>query len=156
MTVILTPPDFFGMTTSGLEYGEVECWISPAGMHWLRVASTSFAKFGCMRWGREVTGALPSGTENLEGHHRARPKVRLRGEEHIGKFAGHITQLLDGRGGSIQGHVSQTQSPAGVAAVGPRRAITKNAGPFQSFQQRRRGRRHGRGCVTWVKKTCDS
>ena len=32
-TVILTPPDFFGMTTSGLEYGEVECWISPAARY---------------------------------------------------------------------------------------------------------------------------
>ena len=31
-------------------------------------------------------------------------------------------------GGSSQGHVSQTQSPAGGAAVGPRRARTKNAG----------------------------
>ena len=29
-TVILTPPDIFGMTTSGFESGEVECWISPA------------------------------------------------------------------------------------------------------------------------------
>ena len=26
-TVILTPPDSIGMTTSGLKYSEVECWI---------------------------------------------------------------------------------------------------------------------------------
>ena len=67
--------------------------------------------------------------QDLEGHRGARPKVCLRGGEHIGKFAEHITQLLNGRGGSSQGHESQTQSPAGGAAVGPRRARTKNAGP---------------------------
>ena len=42
-TVILIPPDFFGMTTSGLEYREVECWISSAARCWLRVASTSLS-----------------------------------------------------------------------------------------------------------------
>ena len=36
---------------------------------------------------------------DLEGHQGARPKVRFRGEEHIGKFAEHITQLLNGQGG---------------------------------------------------------
>ena len=29
----------------------------------LRVASNSLAKIGFVRWGRDVTGALPSGTE---------------------------------------------------------------------------------------------
>lgn len=33
-TVILTPPDLFGMTTSGLECRDVECWISPAARYW--------------------------------------------------------------------------------------------------------------------------
>ena len=35
----------------------------------------------------------------LERHQGARPKVRLRGGEHIEKFAEDITQFLDGRGG---------------------------------------------------------
>ena len=35
---------------------------------------------------------------DLEGHQGARPKVRIRGGEHIGKFAERITQVLDGRG----------------------------------------------------------
>ena len=55
------------MTTSGLEYDEVECWISPAARYWLRVVSTSLAKIGLMRWGRKVTGALPSETEISKG-----------------------------------------------------------------------------------------
>ena len=87
------------MTTSGLEYGEVECWISPAARYWLRVASASFAKIGFMRWGREVTGVLPSETEFSKGIREQDPKVRIRGAEHIGKFSEHITQLLNGRGG---------------------------------------------------------
>ena len=44
-----------------------------------------------MRWGREVTGALPSGTEISKGIKEQDPKSV--------KFAEHITQMLDGRGG---------------------------------------------------------
>ena len=33
--------DVFGMTTSGLECGEVECWIRPDARYWFKVASTS-------------------------------------------------------------------------------------------------------------------
>ena len=53
--VVDSPPDFFGMTTSGLEYGEVGCWIRPAARYWSKVASTSLAKIGLILWGREVT-----------------------------------------------------------------------------------------------------
>ena len=64
---------------------------------------------------------------DLEGHQGARPKVRFPGGEHIGKFSERITHLLR-PGGPSQSHVSKTQSPAGGATVGPRRARTKNAG----------------------------
>ena len=35
--------EFLGMTTSGLEYGEVECWIRLAARYWSKVPSTSLA-----------------------------------------------------------------------------------------------------------------
>ena len=63
LIVIRTPPDFFRMSTSGLEYGEGEYWIRPDARYWFKVASASLAKIGLILWGREVTGALPSGTE---------------------------------------------------------------------------------------------
>ena len=65
----------------------------------IKVASTSLVKIGFMRWGREVTGALPSGTDISTGIKEQDPKVRLRGAEHIEKFTEHITQLHDGWGG---------------------------------------------------------
>ena len=40
----------------------------------MRVASTSLAKIGFMRWGWEVTGALPSETEISEGIKEQDPK----------------------------------------------------------------------------------
>ena len=65
--LIGTRPNFFGMTTSGLECGEVERWARPAARYWLRVASTSLAKIGLISWGREVAATLPSGTEISKG-----------------------------------------------------------------------------------------
>ena len=61
--MILTPLDFFVMTTNELEHGEVERWISPATKYWLRVESTALAKIEFIRWGRELTGALPYRTD---------------------------------------------------------------------------------------------
>ena len=62
------PPDFFGKTTSGVEYGEVQCWISPAARRVLVKDRVHFlGQRGFMRWGRQVTGALPSGTEISKG-----------------------------------------------------------------------------------------
>ena len=40
LIVIRTPPDFFRMSTSGLEYGEGEYWIRPDARYWFKVAST--------------------------------------------------------------------------------------------------------------------
>ena len=37
------------MTSSGLEYGEVECWIRPAARYWFKVASASLAKIGLIQ-----------------------------------------------------------------------------------------------------------
>ena len=74
---VRTPPDFFGITTSGLEYGEVECWIRRAARYWFKVASTSLAKIGLILWGREVTGVLPSGTEISKGTWEQEPKSVL-------------------------------------------------------------------------------
>ena len=77
LTVIRTPPDFFGMTTGGLEYGEVECWIRPAARYLFKVASASLAKIGLILWGREVTGALSSRTEISECIREQEPKSVL-------------------------------------------------------------------------------
>ena len=60
--VTRSPPDFDGMTTKGLEYGEVECCIRPATRYWSKVTSTFFAMMALMRCGLGVTGALPPGT----------------------------------------------------------------------------------------------
>lgn len=49
LTVIRTPLDFFGMTTSRLEFGEVDCWVRPAAKYWFKVASISLAKIGGAR-----------------------------------------------------------------------------------------------------------
>ena len=65
--MIGTPPDFFGMTTSGLDYEEEKCWIRLAAGYWLKVTSTSLANIGLIRWSREVSGTLPSGTELSKG-----------------------------------------------------------------------------------------
>ena len=67
LAVIRTPPDFFGMITSGFEYREVECRITPTTRYLFGLASTSVAKIGLIWWGREVTGALPPGTELSKG-----------------------------------------------------------------------------------------
>ena len=40
----------------------------------MRVESTSLANIAFMRWGREVTGALPSGTEVSKGIKERDPK----------------------------------------------------------------------------------
>ena len=93
--MIRTPPDFFGMTTTDLEYGEVEFWIRPAAMYWFKVASTSSTKTGLILWGREVTGALPSGTEISKGIRVQKPKSVLRLEKNVSKIANNITQLFD-------------------------------------------------------------
>lgn len=79
--VIRTPPDFFGMATSGLEYGEVGCWIRPTARYWFRVVSTYFAKIRLMRCGRDVTDALPPGIELSKG---------------VWKFTVNVPQLFDG------------------------------------------------------------
>ena len=125
---MLTPPDVFGMTTSGLDYGEVDCWIIRAARYWLRVASTSLAIAGFIRWGREVTGALPSGREISKGIREQDPKSVFKVETHREIRTAHHT-VAQWPGGSSQGHVSQTQSPAGGAAAGPRCARTNKAGP---------------------------
>ena len=54
-----------------------------------------------MRWGREVTGELPSGTEISKGIKDQDPKSVV-DVENMGKFAEHTTQLLDGRGGPFR------------------------------------------------------
>ena len=74
---------------------------SPAARYWLRVTSTTLAKVGFMRWGREVTGELPSGTEISKGIKDQDPKSVV-DVENMGKFAEHTTQLLDGRGGPFR------------------------------------------------------
>ena len=43
----------------------------------VQVASTSLDKFRLIRWGREVTGALPSGTEVSKGIQEQGPKSVL-------------------------------------------------------------------------------
>ena len=54
VTVIRTPPDFFGITARGVEYGEALCWIKPAPRNWFKAASTSLAMMGLMPWGKNA------------------------------------------------------------------------------------------------------
>ena len=61
------------MTSSGLEYGEVECWIRPTARYWFKVTSTSLAKIGLILWGREMTCALLSGAEISKGIREQEP-----------------------------------------------------------------------------------
>ena len=75
--VIQTPPELFGMTTSGLKYREIERWIRPAAEYRFRVASASFAIMGLMRCSRDVAGAPPFGTEISKGIQGAGGKPRL-------------------------------------------------------------------------------
>ena len=96
--MILTPPGFFGMTTSGLEYGEVECWINPAARYWLRGCVHFFDQNRVYAMGPGCDRSTALRDRDLEGHQGARPKVRLRGGEHIGKFTEHTTEVFDGRG----------------------------------------------------------
>ena len=79
--MIRTLPDFFAMTTSRVEYGEVECWIRPAARYWFKVASTSYAKIGLILWGREVTDTLPSGTEISKGIREQEPNPSWTGKK---------------------------------------------------------------------------
>ena len=53
---------------------KVECWIIPDARYWLRVASTTSAIIGFMRSDRDVTGALPCGTEISKGIKEQDPK----------------------------------------------------------------------------------
>ena len=81
-----TPPDVFGMTTSGLEYGEVECWIRPAAKYWPKMASTSLAMMGLMRCGLDVTGVLASGTKITKGINEQEQKSDLDFEKTSGNL----------------------------------------------------------------------
>ena len=95
LTVIRAPRDFVGKTTSRLEYGEVECWITPAARRWLKVASTSLAKIRLIVWGQEVTGAVPSGTEISKGIREQEPNSVLDLDQNVSKSAKNTTQRFD-------------------------------------------------------------
>ena len=125
--MILTLPDFVDMTTSGLEYGEVECWINPAARYGLRVASTSLAKIGLMQWGREVTGSLPSGTEIVIGIKEHDPKSVFEVENTSGNS--QSTSSSYSMAGGVQPRPCKlNQPPAGAAVGGPRHARPNNVG----------------------------
>ena len=93
LIVIRTPPDFFRITTSGFEYGEVECWIRPTARYWFKVTSTSLAMIGLILWGRAARATFRG--RNLERHQGARTKIRLGLGENVNKIAKTITQLFD-------------------------------------------------------------
>ena len=76
-TMTRTPPDFFQMTTSRLDYGEVECRTKSAPSYWSKVASTSLAVMELMRCGRGLTGAIPSGPEIPNGITKQEPESDL-------------------------------------------------------------------------------
>ena len=49
LTVMRMPPDFFGVTTTGLAHDDVECWMRPAARNFSKTASTCLAVGGLMR-----------------------------------------------------------------------------------------------------------
>ena len=132
--MIQTPPDFFGRTTRDLEYGEVECWIRPVARYWFNVASTSFAYIGLIQWGREVTGALPSGTEISKGIREQAPKSVLDLDNTSAESQRTPLSCLIARGASL-GHQSRKKPCADVTAVVARRSGTKRAFPGSNTQQ---------------------
>ena len=118
MPVIQTPPDLFGMTTSGLEYGEVECWIRPAA-YWFRVVPTSLAKMGLIQRDREVTGALHSVTEPRKasgGRNQNLSSTWRKRQENCREHHPAVRWLM----GSSACRESQTKPRAYVVAVVPR------------------------------------
>ena len=126
---------FFGMTTGGLEYGEVECWIRPAGRYWFKVVSNSLAKIGLTRWGRDVTGALTSRTEISKGIREQEPnqywtwrKRQQNRKEHC-----PAVRLLNGSSPDREGRM---QPHADVTAVVPRRTGMKGVVPGSNAQVR--------------------
>ena len=72
---------------------------------------------------------------DLERHQGARPKVRLRGRKHIEKFAEHITQLLDGRGGPSRVMYAKRNLPQVWRQSGPDAQERRTLAWVQSFQQ---------------------
>ena len=89
------------------------------------MASTSLAKIGSMRCGREVTGALPSGTEISKGVREKEPKSVWELEKH--------PRIRRGRRlvprwpqGSIPGYESRNYFGAHASASGARRAGRKS------------------------------
>ena len=101
-TVIPTPPNFFGMATRGLEYGEVECWIKSAARYWSKVASTHLGKVGSVRCGLDVAGALPLGVEITKGIEEQEPNFRLVLRENARKTSDNTPQLSDGLRGPVR------------------------------------------------------
>ena len=67
------PPQFFGMMTTGLAYGEVECCMRPTARYSSKNVSICLATRGFTR-GREVTGVLSGGTEIWNGRREHEPK----------------------------------------------------------------------------------
>ena len=49
LTVMRMSPDFFGMITTGLAHGDVECWLMLAAKNLSKAASTFLAVGGLMR-----------------------------------------------------------------------------------------------------------
>ena len=66
------------------EYGEVECQISPAARYWLGRIHL-FGQYRVYAMGREMTRALPSGTEISKGIKKQDPKYVFEVENTSGK-----------------------------------------------------------------------
>ena len=66
------------------------------------MASTSLAKIELMRCGREVAGALPSGTEMSKGCRDQEPNSVLELEKTSGNSQRTSPSFLDGRNGPLR------------------------------------------------------
>ena len=69
----------------------------PAARYWSRTSSAFLASMGFVRYGREVTGALPGGTEILKGIREQEPKSVFDVEKTSWNSQRDVAQVVDHR-----------------------------------------------------------
>ena len=69
------PPDFFGMTTTGLAHGDVECWMRPATKEFVQNRVHFLGGRRIDSVGPELDGRTVRRNRNLEGNQGAGSEV---------------------------------------------------------------------------------
>lgn len=92
-----TLPLFFGVTTSGLEKGDVECCIKPAAKYSSSKVPTCFVRIELVRYERGIIGAVPGSTmiSNRSKEHKPKSYLDLESTS-TPKFGQHLTEVRYG------------------------------------------------------------